>query len=530
MVANPQDGLERIGAQTSVGDLIKDKGQKHKVKVLTKKDLDAYVRNAVAKMQAQNAAKLSDVERDQIQRDAQARVDEVMARARDMEQKLREKERQRRELELKLQGGGMDDFDRQLLIGELQQRLADAEQLSDERMQDLMIVEDELKKLQDLYQAALKERDTHNAHNKSFVLRSTDLVEGVLGVDRSYYASKHQEADPVDENLGGTIEEFFHDFQVCAQVIETLSSDLERLRGISAGDGTSRPASGEHLLEEDLALLEQLKAGSLDAVDMAEPVAALVETTAGLQERVADLKQRLDQGNSSSESQVLKTITRLPDPDDEPREVLAALAAILRGLESQVLAAKERLDSFQANDRNRLNATVRNQMIRATELVQTVLELDNDAYGGRFQQEFAEVGAEEGEDAFFSDFVIAEEVVSTLRRDLGRLHSITVAAEASDGSRGLTGDLDAVAKLSKAADDAAAAPAADASEAPVINGEGPDASAAAIADDGLLGALAEAAMVAGLPVPRALFDRNGAVEDRVAVAEELLGRITERLS
>ena len=83
-----------------------------------------------------------------------------------------------------------------------------------------------------------------------------------------------------------------------------------------------------------------------------------------------------------------------------------------------------------------------------------------------------------------------------------------------------------MAKLVEAADDAAAAPAA-VPQAPVINGEGPDASAAAIADDGLLGALAEAAMVAGLPVPRATSDRNSAVEDRVAVAEELL---LERLS
>ena len=131
----------------------------------------------------------------------------------------------------------MDDFDRQLLIGELQQRLADAEQLSDERMQDL-IVEDELKKVQDLYQAAL-ERDTPTP-TKSFVLRS-DLVEGVLGVDRNYYASKHQEADPVDENLGGTIEEFFHG--PSRRVIETRSSDLERLRGISGDSRAARPAA-----------------------------------------------------------------------------------------------------------------------------------------------------------------------------------------------------------------------------------------------------------------------------------------------
>ena len=107
--------------------------------------------------------------------------------------------------------------------------------------------------------------------------------------------------------------------------------------------------------------------------------------------------------------------------------MLAALAAILRGLESQVLAAKERLDSFQANDRNRLNATVRNQMIRATELVQTVLELDNDAYEGRFQEELPRLAPKRGGCLLLR---LRHRRGGLTLRDLGRLHSITVAAEA----------------------------------------------------------------------------------------------------
>lgn len=503
-----QSGLDNLGETTTAEDLVRQRGGR-KLKVMSKKALMDYIQSVVSQVRSVHADKLSEAERSQIEQQAQQKVQEILKRNRDIEQRLKEKEAQRKELEVKLAGGGMDDFDRQLLIGELQQQLADAEDESQVRMQDLLIVEDELNKMQNLYQAALSERDRHNDSNKSFVLRSTALVEGVLGLDNGYYAGRHQEELPPDEDRMDPLASFFHDFQTCAAVIDTLGKDLERLRSITQAGGASAG-----LLEEDLSLLAQLKEGALQAEDMAAPVESLIEGAEGVRNRLLALGKAL--GGLSL------TFTSLPDPDADPQQVLARLTTNIREYDAAVASCMRAANAGGGNDEksNRLEATMRQQMIRTAGLVQAMMTLDAQWYQGRFQQAAADDAGDDAEDIFFADFEIVEGVVQELQRDLERLHAMV----GSDESKGVDGLLDGLAAKNDAVEPATA-------EAPAKAGLDSEfaASLASLRDEGeaLMSAVDNAAGSAGTTV-RIPDPTAGGTAARAAVESMIISLEEER--
>ncbi|HEX3133146.1 MAG TPA: hypothetical protein VHX44_06125, partial [Planctomycetota bacterium] len=142
-------------------------------------------------------------------------------------------------------------------------------------------------------------------------------------------------------------EQFYHDYDVGAKVIDTLSNDLQRLRGIaqSAQKQTESLAKDPrmNLLEGDLALLEQLKGGSLTAVDVAEPVEGLVEAMNGARTEAQQLEHTGKQALGVAAGRE-DAIAAVPSTDNgSPAEVLAGTTGVVRELAAVLARGRQRM-------------------------------------------------------------------------------------------------------------------------------------------------------------------------------------------
>lgn len=416
-----EQGIDRLAETATAADLVRSRGQSRKLQVMSKQALMNYIHSVVVEVTSRHADKLSVEERQAIETEAQRRMGQVLGRAKQMEATLAQKERERSELEARLKSrADSGDHAYRQALAQLQARLAEAEREAEERLQDLLVVEDELAKLQNLHAAARSERDRQNEANKRFILGSTDLVQGVLGLDNDYYAGRHQEANPADETQDVQAS-FFHDFAVAADVINTLSVDLERLRRVTSA-AASDDSSG--LLDEDLRLLEELggppavPGSGLDPTALATPLEVLHEAVDGIRKRIYRLHEAV--AAESPEATAFLTMPEMPSAAEAPVDHLDGLGRVLQELESQLARIERTADLMveASADRERLNHTARNQVVRSSELLRTVIDIDRDHYGGRHA-----AGADQsaGEDAFFHDFVVCEAVLQQLGRDLGRL-------------------------------------------------------------------------------------------------------------
>ncbi len=329
-------GLGGLGETTTAADLVRQRGQNRKLKVISEKKLIEWIDSLLAQQLAGREDTFSDLEK----KEMLAKTQEELAR-RIQRQKEAENENARltREKEEVLQAlsntqGSAADFES--AINALRAKLDETERINSDLQQDNFELQDELQEKIQLLSSTIAEKDRLHGTVRSQITRSAGLVEGVVGLDAAYYGSQHAEASPVAEDAG-TEEAFYHDFEVAAAVIQTLAADLERLRGIVAEQ--AKKDAGPQLLAADLALLEQLKAGSLHAVDVAQPVEGLVEALAGARDEAIALDTAVAAATGAAQPQAPSALIE----GENPAESLAGATAVARDLAAAMARDRKRI-------------------------------------------------------------------------------------------------------------------------------------------------------------------------------------------
>ena len=332
--------LSQMAENTTAAELVRRQGQGKKVKVLSERKLMDWILLLLNQHLASKEDSFSDQEKEELLRKTQ----EELARRIKREQSA-EAERSRIQSELQevmaqisaKQGdkGELDDA-----LKSLKARLEEVENVNSDLQQDAYDLQDQLQEKLNLLSSTIGEKDRLRDAVRNQMLRSNALVEGVLGLDATYYAGRHQEENPVDDQASDD-EGFYHDFDVGALIIQTLSHDLEKLRTITGklGDGSGDQRS----LEQDLDLLTQVKAGSLHAMDVAAPVSGLIEALAGTRIEAESLDAEIAHATGGQP----QPISELPDADGDPAQVIAGATSVVRELASELARNRQRIAALK---------------------------------------------------------------------------------------------------------------------------------------------------------------------------------------
>ncbi|MHC5066953.1 MAG: coiled-coil domain-containing protein [Planctomycetota bacterium] len=460
-------GLAELSQETTAADLLRQKGQTKKLKVINKEQLKAqiqeWIRQALNSVVAANAASLEDHEREAFIQQTEVKVQELMRRNRQAEADRAKEAEERNRLEERLDSLASDHGANEELrntIRDLQDRLQRAETSAQDAQADLVVVEEDLDNTKKVFRTTLEEKERLNTTVREHMMHASDLVGRVLELDAAYYGNRHSVENPLTDDDAAPGAAFYHDFVVGAAVVGTLSDDLARLRQITsaaassgssakhvavsvpadnaltldlddevAAESAPTAAEGEQLLERDLELISQLRSGSLEAVDVAAPVENLAEALSGVRSEVVALHQVLAPG-------VPFNVSPLPDDihdDDNPAEVIAEITHVSRELATCLAQERGRLGNVASDGADKANAALRQHMIRTTDLVQGVLALDGEFYGASHQEDNPLPDDAEGEEFFYHDFDVGAKVIDSLSQDLGRLREITAAGAAAGG-------------------------------------------------------------------------------------------------
>ncbi len=358
--------LNQLGTTTTAAELVRKQGQTKKVKVISEKKLMEWIMALLRQHMAGKADAFSDAEKEELLRKTQEELAKRILREQNSET---ERSRVQGELEKAmgvLSNAQASQSDLDDAIAALRTQLAEAENAKADLQQDNYDLQDQLNEKISLLSSTLAEKEKLRDTVRSQMVRMSALVEGVIGIDNQYYGSRHQEQNPVAEDAEGE-EQFYHDFDVGAKVIATLGLDLERLRGIAAAAAEMANDPRSNLLEGDLALLEQLKDGSLAAIDVAQPVAGLIEALDGARsagEALEDAVVRAT-GNTAQRHQ----FTAVPDADGVPAEVLAGATTVVRELGAELVRTRDRIGALKQiadeSDADRMTLETELEQVRA---------------------------------------------------------------------------------------------------------------------------------------------------------------------
>jgi chromosome segregation ATPase len=340
--------LEQLGETTTAAELVRTKGQSKKVRIISEKKLMDWIMAMLQEHMAGKADAFSDKEKEELLKKTQ---DELAKRIKREQQAEAERDRIKSDLDRALgtltnTKASQEDLD--AAMAALKAKLEETEQINQDLQQDNYDLHDKLNEKMALVSTTIAEKDRLKETVKNQMLRSNALVEGVLGLDSQLYGGRHQDENPVDEGNDDQVEEaqFYHDFEVGAKVIETLSNDLQRLRGI-ASSAKQKDEQLAHdprlnLLEGDLKLLEELKEGSLHGMDVAQPVAGLVEAMEGARLEAEQLEHAGNEalGVAAGREEALASV---PDANGDPAEVIAGTTGVVRELASSLARARQRM-------------------------------------------------------------------------------------------------------------------------------------------------------------------------------------------
>jgi chromosome segregation ATPase len=345
--------LAGLGESTTAAELVRTKGQSKKLKVITEKQLMDWVNTVISRHLAGKVDSISDKEKEEMLKKVQ---DELAMRIEREKKAQADRDRMKADLDRAMaqvadaQSSAASAEQTAEAIENLKKALAEREQMIEELQQDKYELEDQLAENRALASTTLAEKeelaDKHKQALKNYMFRANALVEGVLGLDNQLYGGRHVDENPVPDDAADE-EQFYHDYDVGAKVIETLSNDLQRLRGIaqSAQKQTESLARDPrmNLLESDLALLEQLKGGSLAAVDVAEPVEGLVEAMNGARTEAQQLEHTGKQALGVAAGRE-DAIAAVPSTDNgSPAEVLAGTTGVVRELAAVLARGRQRM-------------------------------------------------------------------------------------------------------------------------------------------------------------------------------------------
>ena len=336
--------LDQLSEKTTAAELVRRKGQSKQLKVISEKKLMDWILALMHQHMAGKVDAISDEEKQELIAKVQAELQRRMK----AEQELgAEKDRRAAEVKLamnKLASSQKTTDDYETAIDSYKAQLEQRDRTIEDLQADNFDLRDELSQKIALLTTTITEKDRDREKLqvalRNQMVRSGSLVEGVLGLDSAYYGARHQEQNPVSESASQE-ETFFHDFDVGAAIIQTLAKDLSRLREIAKSTG----AKGDDLLESDLALLAQLKAGSLSAMDVAAPVAGLVEALEGARNEAMALDEATATATGGRAGAQLSAV---PDADGKPEEVIAGTTQVVRELSSLLARERQRLSALKS--------------------------------------------------------------------------------------------------------------------------------------------------------------------------------------
>lgn len=341
---NIAQGLSQLGETTTAAELLRQKGQTKKLRVISEKQLMDWILRMLQQHMAGKADAFSDVEKTEMLKKTQ---DELGRRIKREQEAQAERDRLKAELDAAMaavsQAGTTSQADIDAAMQGLKEKLEQAEQINLDLQQDNYDLQDQLNEKMALLSTTIAEKDKLRDTVRNQMMRMTALVEGVLGIDNEYYGAKHQEENQVAEEASQD-EQFYHDFDIGAKVITTLQADLERLRGITKGNAEAQ-AQTSGLLASDLELLEQLKSGSLHAVDVAAPVAGLVEAMDGARAEAEAFEAQVAEATGAGHQQ---TFSELPDASGDAAEVLAGATSVARELAASLARNRNRIAALKA--------------------------------------------------------------------------------------------------------------------------------------------------------------------------------------
>jgi chromosome segregation ATPase len=368
------ESLEQLGETTTAAELVRTKGQSKKLRVISEKKLMDWILAMLNQHMAGKADTFSDQEKEELLKKTQDELNKRIKREQDAQG---ERDRLKNELERAMskvaeaQSGKANAEQLNEALAMLKKKLDEAELVKENLQQDIYDLHDQIGESSARLSATLVEKDKLKETVKGLMQRAGDLVAGVLGLDEQLYGGRHGQDNPVAEDAEAE-QEFYHDYEVGAQVIATLSNDLQRLRGIaqSAKEKDEQAASDPRmsLLEGDLQLLEQLKDGSLHAMDVAEPVTGLVEAMEGARLEAEQLEHTGCSALGVAAGRE-DTISSVPDANGDPAEVLAGTTGVVRELASSLARGRQRLVALKEMadqaDEARNSAEQENEELRA---------------------------------------------------------------------------------------------------------------------------------------------------------------------
>jgi hypothetical protein len=341
-------GLSQLGETTTAAELLRQKGQTKKLRVISEKQLMTWILKLLQQHMAGKADVFSDIEKTEMLEKAQEEIRRRMKREQEAQS---ERDRMKAELEQAMaaisqaQAGSASQADMEMALGALKEKLEQAEQINLDLQQDNYDLQDQLNEKMALLGTTIAEKDKLRDTVRNQMMRMSSLCEGVLGIDNDYYGSRHQEENPVSDEASQD-EQFYHDFDVGAKVITTLQADLERLRGMVRREEQQAVEQQEqkNLLAADLDLLEQLKAGNLHAVDVAAPVAGLIEALEGARLEGETFETQVAEATGAR----AQPLSDLPDSTGDPAEVLAGATSVVRELAACLARNRNRIAALKA--------------------------------------------------------------------------------------------------------------------------------------------------------------------------------------
>ena len=352
-------GLASLTEETTAAEFLRSKGQHKKVKTINKEKLKQWISQAINQTRAGMADSYNDEEKEELLRKTQEQLEEVMARAAKAEADVAHREQARDSMAQEIEAlqaraaeaEGVEDKSEELAaamatVAKLQGQYNNSHKEAEDLRLDVYELQDQLNTKVALLRSTMEEKDRLKETMQGLMVRAGDLTGGVLNLDQEYYAGKHAAESELAEDVELT-EQFFHDFEVGAQVIESLSVDLAKLREISESkqDKAEEADPSAGLLATDLALLQQLQAGSLSASDVAEPVEGLVEALEGAREEAIALEREATE--AMGVPQTAGTVSSLPDTEGDPAEVIAGATAVSRELAALFAKERNRVNALQ---------------------------------------------------------------------------------------------------------------------------------------------------------------------------------------
>ena len=285
----------KLTKTTTAGELLKQRGQKKKLRTINKRDLKNFIAQEVAA--AVDAAiagteALADEDKDRIRGEVEERVQERLRTAQDLQQKVAEREEQNQQLRERIDALAKDHADDESLqetLRQLQKENDELRQNYEDAQGNVDVLEHEVDSLQKMYQTSLGQKDQANQTLRQNILRTTDLVQIFLSLElRILWWSLIKQIKTEAKDDEDPLADFFHDFATVAAIATSLQNDLQKLREISqqSSEGATAANAGASLLEEDFGVLARLKAGAVGDLDLFDPIGTLATAINGLRTTV----------------------------------------------------------------------------------------------------------------------------------------------------------------------------------------------------------------------------------------------------